>query len=196
MTVFSINLIAGRRRQKQRAAALMRLGVYSLFVLAIAVTLLYFMMDAKVQQVQGQVASVQGELSNRTIADSVKRIEYLEGQTALYEPRVQILEKVHSSESDWIRIISDVGACAPADNNLWLTQMTCQRSDKAQTISLRGQAYRQEAIGSYMLRLSQPPWSGDPALGFTQSRKSIGGAEVIDFEVTVPLQMVIGSDLK
>ncbi len=196
MTIFNINLIAARRRQKQRALALTRLGVYSLFGLAVAITLLYYVMDARVQQTEAQIADVRGELSSPSLSDSIKRIEYLERETARYQPRVQILEKVHSSESEWIRIISDVGSCTPAGNSLWLTQLTSTRSDKSQAISLRGQAFRQEEIGDYMLKLSQPPWSGDPSLGFTQMRKTMGGTEVIDFEVTVPLQSVIGSDLK
>lgn len=44
-TVLDINLIAGRRRQKQRAITILRCAVYSLIVLFLAVALLYAVAD-------------------------------------------------------------------------------------------------------------------------------------------------------
>jgi len=197
MNVFNINLIAARRRQKRRSARMTRLGVYSLIALAMGVVMLYYVMDTKVQQVQAQIDTTNTELSAPDLARKKDRIAFLEQQTATLQPRVQLLEKVHSSESDWIRIISDIGSCTPADR-MWLTQMTSQRSEKAQTISFRGLAFQQSDIGRFMLSISEhQDWSGEPSLSFTQTRvDGASGGQVIEFEVAVPLQSVIGSDLK
>ena len=51
-------------------------------------------------------------------------------------------------------------------------------------------------IGEFMLRLDEPEWSGIPMLGFTQASVNSGGCAVADFEVTVPLKRVIGSDIR
>ncbi len=197
MTVLNINLIALRRKQKQRAAARTRLGVYSLFALAVCVVMLYFVMDMKVQLVQAAIIQVQEQLNAPDLAKKKARVTYLEGRMKEMTPSVQLLERVHSSESQWIRIISDIGACTPPDT-LWLTQMTSERSDKSQTISFRGSALEEKDVGRFMLALGEhQEWCGQPKLSFTQSRQAIGGdGQVIEFEVAVPLRAVVGSDLK
>ena len=197
MTVFNINLIAARRRQKQHAATMARLGVYSLVVLAMGVVMLYFVMDMRVQQVQAQIIRTQEELNAPDLVQKKARISFLEQQTALLQPRVQLLEKVHTSESDWIRIISDIGSCTPPDR-VWLTQMTSQRTEKAQSISFRGLAAQQRDVGRFMLSLSEhSAWSGEPALSFSQARlDGSNGGQIIEFEVAVPLRSVIGSNLQ
>ncbi len=197
MTIFNINLISARRKQKQRAAWRTRVGVYSLFGLAVCVVLLYFVMDMRVSQVQSQIIQVQGQLNAPELGKKKARVEFLEEQMAAMAPRVQLLEKVHSSESQWIRIISDIGACTPPDS-MWLTQMNSERSEKLQNLSFRGVALEQKDVGRFMLAVGQhSEWSGAPKLSYTQTRlDGATGGQVIEFEVAVPLRTVIGSDLK
>jgi Tfp pilus assembly protein PilN len=195
MTVFNINLIAARRRQKQRAVRLLRIGFYSLIGLVAVVIVVYLKMNLTVAQVTAEIARIDGELSQPELAKATTRIQFLESETAQLTPRVAVLEKVHSSEAEWIRILHDLSACIPA--NVGISQMTSSRADKGQALELRGKALTQSDIGEFMLALDQPVWSGIPALGFSQTT---GGtttqAELVEFEITVPLQSVIGSDLK
>jgi Tfp pilus assembly protein PilN len=194
MTVFSINLIAARRRQKQRAMALLRLAVYTLIALVVFVALIYGQMTVKVEQVKGEISKVEGELTSPQLADSVARIQFLEQQTKELAPRVQLLEKVHSSESEWIRILQDISSCIPPD--VWIGQLNSQRNDKDQTISLRGKAFTQRDIGAFMLELDRPYWSAIPALGYSQVQSDKSTGDIVEFEITVPLHYVIGSELK
>ena len=55
MTVLDINLIAGRRRQKQRAVAIMRGAVYSLIVLFVGVAMLYGRLTVATKLTQGRI---------------------------------------------------------------------------------------------------------------------------------------------
>jgi Tfp pilus assembly protein PilN len=195
MTVFNINLIAARRRQKQRAVRLLRIGFYSLMGLVALVIVVYLKMNLTVAQVTAEIARIDGELSQPELAKATTRIQFLESETAQLTPRVTVLEKVHSSEAEWIRILHDLSACIPA--NVGISQMTSSRADKGQALELRGKALTQSDVGEFMLALDQPVWSGIPSLGFSQATGgTMAQAELVEFEITVPLQSVIGSDLK
>jgi Tfp pilus assembly protein PilN len=195
-TVLDINLIAGRRRQKQRAITILRCAVYSLIVLFLAVALLYARLTAATKLTQGRIAEVEAKLSDPTLAEAVSRIQFLDGNIGKLEPRVDLLEKVHDSEQAWIQILRDVGACVPTAGNVWLSQLGSHRAEKEQVLSLRGSAFNQSDIGEFMLNLDKPAWSKAPALGFTQMNVTQQGRSVIQFEITVPLSQIIGSGLK
>jgi Tfp pilus assembly protein PilN len=194
MTVCDINLIATRRAQKQRTIAVMRCAVYSLIAVLVAVALLYARMWVATRLVEGQIAVVEGELANPTLADAVERIRFLEANIADYGPRVELLEKVHHSEQAWIDILRDLSVSIP--KGVWVSQMTCRRGDQEQTLTFRGSAYSQRNIGQFMLQVEDLDWSKPPRLGFTQKSVTLQGRDVVDFEVTVPLNKVIGSDLR
>lgn len=194
MAVCDINLIASRRAQKQRAVMMLRCGVYSLIVLFVGVAILYAWMVVATRLVSGRIAETEARLSDPALADAVTRIQFLETSIAQLAPRVDLLEKVHDSERAWIEILRDVSACIPKD--VWITQLSSRRTGNEHTISLRGAAYRQRDVGEFMLRLDRPEWSGVPALGFSQVSTSQTGRPVTEFEITVPLNKPIGSDLR
>jgi hypothetical protein len=47
-----------------------------------------------------------------------------------------------------------------------------------------------------MLQVEKLSWSQPPGLGYTQASVNLRGRPVIDFEVSVPLEKIIGSELK
>jgi len=194
MTVCDINLIAARRAQKQRTIAIMRCAVYSLIAILVAVALLYAKMWMATRLVEGQIAVVEGELANPTLASTIERIQFLETNIADYGPRVDLLEKVHDSEQAWIDILSDLSVSIP--KGVWISQMTSRRGPEDQTLALRGSAYNQRDIGQFMLQVEKLSWSQAPGLGFTQANVNLQGRSVVDFEVSVPLNKIIGSDLR
>jgi Tfp pilus assembly protein PilN len=196
MTVLDINLIAGRRRQKQRALTILRCSVYSLIALFLAVALLYGRLTAATRLTQGRIAEVQAKLTDPALADAISRISFLDSNIAKLEPRVTLLEKVHDSEQAWIQILRDIGACVPEAGNVWLSQLASSRAEKEQVLSLRGSAFNQTDIGEFMLNLDKPAWSKAPMLGFTQTNVTQQGRPVIQFEITVPLNDIIGSGLR
>ena len=196
MTVCDINLIASRRRQKQRALTAMRCAVYSLIVIFIAVALLYARLAVATRLTAGRIAEVDAKLTDPALAEAMTRVQFLDTSIATLSPRVDLLEKVHDSERSWIEILRDVGACIPAPNRVWLAALASKRADKEQAISLRGAAFSQKDIGEFMLSLDAPAWSKAPMLGYTQVSAGRGGGSVIEFEITVPLNKIIGSDLR
>ena len=195
MTIFNINLIANRRRQKQRSLMLMRASFYSLIGLGALTVVVYLTMWVAVEQTHSQIRAIQAELSAPELADKVAHIKLLEKETAELTPRLQLLEKVHSSEAEWIRILYDISACIPQD--VWLEQMNTRRSETEQTISLKGRALHQAEVGAFMLALNQPAWNTTTALIYSQAASNTGlGSQYFEFEITVPLKTVIGSNLK
>ncbi|MFB3880211.1 MAG: PilN domain-containing protein [Armatimonadota bacterium] len=194
MTVCDINLIAARRASKQRAAALMRFAFYSVAALLVAVGLMYGKMWMATRVVEGQIALVEGELANRELSDQIERIKFLETNIADYGPRVELLEKVHNSEQAWIGILRDLSMSMP--QGVWISQFTSHRSDKEQILTFRGGAYSQREIGQFMLHVEELGWSQAPTLGYTQANTGQRGRTTVDFEVSVPLVKVIGSDLR
>jgi len=194
MTVCDINLIAARRAAKQRTLAIMRCAVYSLIAILLGVALMYAKLWMATRLIEGQISVVEGELANPTLADAVERIRFLEANIADFGPRVDLLEKVHDSEAAWINILEDLSTCIPT--GVWVSQMTSRRGDKNQSLTFRGSAYNQRDIGQFMLQVEDMQWSQAPGLGFTQANVNLQGRSVVDFEVTVPLTKVIGSDLR
>jgi Tfp pilus assembly protein PilN len=194
MTVCDINLIAGRRRQKQRSVAVMRLATYSLITLLVGVALIYFYMMVETRLAAGQIADVDAQLSDPALADKIGRIQFVETSIVSLKPRVELLEKVHDSEAAWIRILRDVSGCIPS--NVWVTHIASQRVDKGQSLSIKGRAFNQREIGEFMLALDEPEWSGVPKLGFTQVMGGRDQSSYIEFDITVPLKRAIGSNLQ
>lgn len=194
MTVCDINLIAARRAQKLRALTILRCGVYSLIAILLGVGLMYARMFVATRAVQGRIAEVEANLTDPALADAIERIHFLEANIGQLQPRVSLLEKVHDSEEAWIRILRDMSGAIP--KGVWISQMTSRREPDKQTVTLRGSAYRQRDIGEFMLGLEELSWSGVPNLGYTQANLTMQGRPVIDFEVSVPLNRVIGSDLR
>ena len=194
MTVCDINLIATRRAQKLRALTIVRCVVYSLIAILVGVGLMYARMFVATRAVQGRIAEVEANLTDPALADAVERINFLETNIAQLQPRVELLEKVHDSEEAWIQILRDMSGAVPT--GVWISQMTSRRAPEEQTLTLRGSAYRQRDIGDLMLQLEELSWSGVPALGYAQASSSTQGKQAIDFEVSVPLKRVIGSDLR
>ena len=194
MTLCDINLIATRRRQKQQALTLMRLAVYSLIALSVGMITLYGYMVVETRLKVGEIQDVDAQLSDPALTDKMARVGFLEASIAELQPRVDLLEKVHDSEQAWIRILRDVAACMPS--GVWMTQFTSQRVDKGQSISIKGKASNQGDIGQFMLALNTPSWSGAPKLGYTQASPTKDACPLIEFEITVPLNKLIGSDLK
>ena len=196
MSVLDINLIATQRRQKQRSVTIMRCAIYTLIVLGVGVAMLYARLAVSTRIAEGRITEVQAKLSDPALADRITRITFLETNIASFGPRVALLEKVHSSEAAWIQILRDIAACVPTSNNLWLSQLASKRAQKDQILSLKGSAFNQSDIGEFMLNLDKPEWSKAPSLGYSQVNASGKGRAVITFEVSVPLNRAVGSDLR
>lgn len=195
MSVCDINLIATRRAQKQRAVAILRTAVYSLIAVLIGVSLMYAKMWTSTRLVESQIAVVKGELESPDLSNGIERVRFLESHIKDFTPRVALLEKVHHSEQAWIDIMNDLTVSMP--RGVWVEQMASRHEKTDQTLTFKGAAFTQRDVGQFMLQIEDLNWSKPPSLGFTQTDKnSKRTGTVVNFEVTVPLEKAIGSDLQ
>ncbi len=194
MTVCDINLIATRRAHQQRSAAILRFAFYSVVAILVAMGLMYAKMWMATRVVEGQIALIEGELASPQLAEATKRISFLETNISDFRPRVTLLEKVHDSEQAWIGILRDLSISVP--KGVWIAQMTSRRDDKKQTLTFRGSGYSQRDIGQFMLQVEALNWSQPPDLSYTQANSNPRMRDAVDFEVTVALEKMIGSELR
>jgi Tfp pilus assembly protein PilN len=194
--MIDINLIASRRAQRQRSVAMMRLAFYGLFGVAIVIALLFAWISLEIRAVQGQIAEVDGYLSAPDMRAKVERINFLESQTHQLAPRVDVLKKVHDSESNWIQLVRDVGASVPA--NVGVTALTSRKMDNTHQITITGIADSQSLIGAYMLALQRADWCGRLQLVQSDTKQSAtnrNGVNGVNYELLVPLKTPIGLNL-
>ena len=188
--MIDINLIASRRAQRQRSIALMRLAFYSLLGLGVIVVLLYFWMTFEINLVQGRIQEVEASLQDPAIKENIKKINFLDGQIAILGPKVNVLKKVHDSESRWIEVLRDIGAAVPA--NVGITSFASRRVDRGHQISLNGSAASQALIGAYMLAVQSDTWAGPLQLVQADTSHAVRDFNLVNFELIIPLKEPIG----
>jgi Tfp pilus assembly protein PilN len=191
--MININLIANRRAQRLRIAKLARLSAYGVIGLLVAVILVYTWLTIAVSMVSGEIREVDARLGDPKLVGALDRITFLESQTAVLRPRVQLLREVQQSQKDWGQILQDLSDEIP--NNVWLTGVSSRREQQDQRLVVSGSALSQGAVGDFMLNLKKARWCGLPALGYTQAM-TIQDTETVNFEITVPLTKPIGSELQ
>ena len=189
--MIDINLIAARRQQRQRAAMMMRFAVYSVIGLVVLIGLVYAWLAVATNYVQSQIGEKNAQLSDPKLKGAVDRLGFLERRIDGLRPRVDLLQKVHDSEEGWVRVLRDLSASLPTD--VWVNQLSSRRSEQGQYLTLRGSALSQGLVGDFMLRVKQTNWSGVPRLQqATKAPPAAGRAEVVEFEVHIPLQHALG----
>jgi Tfp pilus assembly protein PilN len=189
--MIDINLIAARRQRRQRAAMMMRFAVYSVIGLLVLIGLVYAWLAVATNYVQSQIGEKNAQLSDPKLKGAVERLGFLEGRIAGLRPRVELLQKVHDSEAGWVRVLGDLSDSLPPD--VWVNQLSSRRSEQGQYLTLRGSALSQGLLGDFMLRVKQTDWSGVPVLQeSSKAPPAAGRAEVVEFEVNIPLQHALG----
>ncbi len=191
--MININLIQERRAQRQRSAKLLRVGAYTVASLALAIAMMFAYFSIAVSIAQGEIVECAAKLHDPKFQSQLQRIAYLEHSCAELQPRVKLLQAVHDSQRAWIDVFNDLSRCIP--NSVWLTNVQSRRDQSGQSLSIAGSALSQRAVGDFMLNLKQSKWCGDPALNFTQT-VGLAGHQVVNFDITAPINKAIGSELQ
>jgi Tfp pilus assembly protein PilN len=192
MTI-NINLIAGRRAQRLRIAKLARFSAYGVVGLVVALIMVYAWLSIAVTMLTGEIREVEAKLNSPQLVRALNRITFLESQASVLRPRVKLLQQVQQSQKDWGQVLQDLSDVIP--NDVWLTSVASRREQEEQKLIIGGSALSQAAVGNFMLNLKAARWCGLPALGYTQTVR-LQGTPVVNFEVTVPLQKPIGSEIQ
>jgi Tfp pilus assembly protein PilN len=191
--MLNINLIASRRADRQRRLKMMRCSVYGLLTMATAIVVMFAWMTVAMRLTQNEIEECEARLNAPEFVTAIERVNFLKQEIASLEPRLSLLEKVHSSEQDWLDVLDHTSAVIPAD--VWLTEVSSKRDKNIQTLTLRGTALSHHAAGNLMLNLKHADWCGAPQLSFTELSEARTGQEVVNFEILAPLARAIGSDL-
>jgi Tfp pilus assembly protein PilN len=191
--MININLVANRRAQRLRLAKVARISAYGVIGLMVAVVLTYAWLSIAVTMVSGEIREVEASLGSPALSKALDRISFLESQAAVLRPRVKLLHQVQESQKDWGQILQDLSDVIP--NDVWLTSVGSRREQTEQRLIISGSALSQSAVGNFMLNLKTAHWCGVPALGYTQTVR-LQDTDVVNFEVTVPLDKPIGSELQ
>ena len=191
--MFDLNLIAGQRARKLQRMRLRRVTVYGLLVLSLGIAVMYGTMTVNTLILHSRIAEVNAGLDDSMFRAELKRFYTRETQLNTLRPRVSLLERVHDSEFAWLQVARDLAQVIPTD--VWLTRMQSRRQDVQHTITLAGVAMTQRSVGDYMLALADAPWVHEADLAFTR-RKTLGGNEVMEYELSLTLKTPVGSILE
>lgn len=191
--MININLIASRRAQRLRIAKLARFSAYGMIGLVVGVIMVYAWLSIAVTMVGGEIREVEAHLKSPQLLKALDRITFLESQSSVLRPRVKLLKQVQQSQKDWGQVLQDLSDVIPDD--VWLTRVGSRREQEEQKLVIGGSALSQAAVGNFMLNLKAARWCGVPGLGYTQTVHMLD-TRVVNFEITVPLQKPIGSEIQ
>jgi Tfp pilus assembly protein PilN len=191
--MLNINLIASRREERQRRLKTMRWSIYGLLGLATAIIVMFAWMTVAIGLTASQISECEARLNAPEVVTALERVNFLKTQIGDLKPRVELLQKVHDSEQEWLNVLDHLSAVTPRD--VWLTAMSSKRDKTSQTLTLRGTALSHQAAGNFMLNLKHAAWCGSPQLNFTELVEPRVGQEVVNFEILAPIKRPIGSDL-
>jgi len=189
----NINLIASRQAERHRRLKMMRCMVYGLLGMATAIVVMFAWMTVAMRLTSNQIDECEARLNAPELVTAIKRVNFLKQEIASLEPRVDLLQKVHDSEQEWLAVFDHLSAVTPAD--VWLTAVSSKRDQTSQVLTIRGCALSHRSAGNFMLNLKHAKWCGSPQLNFTQLTQRGVGQEVVNFEILAPITRPIGSDL-
>ncbi|KPJ64800.1 hypothetical protein AMK68_00495 [candidate division KD3-62 bacterium DG_56] len=191
--ILNINLIASRQAERQRRLKAMRCAIYGLLGLATAIVIMFAWMTVAMRLTSSQIQECEARLTAPEVVTAIKRVNFLKKEIAGLEPRVDLLQKVHDSEQEWLAVLDHLSAVTP--NDVWLTGVSSKRDRTSQSLVIRGSALSHRSAGNFMLNLKHAKWCGPPELNFTQLSQRGVGQEVVNFEIVAPIKRPIGSDL-
>jgi len=189
--VLDINLIATRRSDRQRRAKQMRLSVYALVGLVLLIGVMYAWLSVSIRLVGSQIGECQAQLRDPQLVAASREVRKLQAEITEMKPRLELLRRVHASETGWLAVLRDMSASVPGD--LWLTGFTSKRDLMGHTLTLKGASLSHDSTADLMLNLKRTHWCGDPTLNFTQVNQS-PGRTVVQFELAAPFSRAIGSE--
>lgn len=191
--ILDINLIASRQAERQRRLKTMRCMIYGLLGMATAIVIMFAWMTVAMRLTSNQIQECDARLNAPEVVAAIERVNFLKREIASLEPRVDLLQKVHDSEQEWLAVLDHLSAVTPSD--VWLTGVSTKRDQTSQVLVIRGSALSHRSAGNFMLNLKHANWCGSPQLNFTQLSQRGAGQEVVNFEILAPIKRPIGSDL-
>lgn len=205
--MIEINLIAQRRaaQQREQKIALSFFMLSVLFALGLVVILVGF--TTRIGAKRGEIKSTKAKISK--LLEQKKEIDLLEAEIAQKKPVVGLLERARGSERDWLLTLTDVSNAIPA--GVWLTGVDsgtggvprirsasgggAKKAEKVLTLTLRGQARSQEAVGAYQEALQKTESIQDAYINSITSQTT-GNEKLFQFELVATLSKMIGVERK
>ena len=190
--MININLIANRRSRKLREMVMLRWAFISVILLLIAMFSLNAWELWVYSAAAEQLTRTQKTLTK--IQEDKKTLDEIQAKVEEKRPQVILLKQAQQSQGAWLIILADLSRIVPSD--VVLTSLSTGRVDKTMTLSMGGYAADEHTVGQFMMDLPEKTaWAGTPKLGTVSADEKDQGQRTVHFDLTVPIQGMLGGDL-
>lgn len=171
--MIKINLLAEARAEKAARAPVISLGVGNLnnyIVLALLVVALgyvgitYWRLSSALSKLQAEVAEANREYER--LKPIIAEVEQFKKKNAELKRKIEVIEKLKADQYGPVRIMDEVSKALP--ELLWLTNMDL----KDTTLTIRGQAFNENAVANFIANLAGSPFFQEPSLQIMQQDRA------------------------
>ncbi len=180
--MIKINLLPPELRKKKKVPFIDRTFVYGVLVLIAEVILLYLIslsQQAKIAELESEIASVQLELDK--YQEKLKLLHEAQSLRKELTARMDAVQELENKRAYWVKVLSDFVATVPP--YLWIDKFE-EKSEGVVEIS--GKSYTLKSIASFLINLIASDAFSNIKLG-PISKQSIGKGEGYGFTLTMRL---------
>ncbi len=158
-----INLLPIRAAQKkERIRSQMSILILSLVAASIACGAVYFTMMARISDKQGEINSVQAQINQ--LQKEIGEVSRYKKLQADLKKKLEILQVLKNGRSGPVHLLDELNNALP--DKVWLTDYSVSGG----SVKIVGMAINEDAVASFMERLSASPYYGSVELsGISQS---------------------------
>ncbi len=192
--MININLIAERRNQRLREAAILRVG--TVVVVLLGVVMLAVNLGFVAGMVQAAVDQHNAETAKKDMVSRHQEYDAVVAQIGPLEKVNQLLGQVTVSEVAWMYIMADISRTVPAD--VAVSQITHNVAKEGVSLRITGTAKDESAVAGFMLALPRDTrWADTPfPNGVSKiNATSTDAAPGVAYDITVPVRDLYGGDL-
>ncbi len=171
--MIKINLLAEARAEKAARAPVISLGVGNinnyivlalLFVALGYVGITYWRLSSTLSKLQAEVAEANREYER--LKPIIAEVEQFKKKNAELKRKIEVIEKLKADQYGPVRIMDEVSKALP--ELLWLTNMDL----KDTTLTIRGQAFNENAVANFIANLAGSPFFQEPSLQIMQQDRA------------------------
>ena len=179
--MIKINLLAEARAEKVARPPLVSLGTGSinnyivlalLFVAIGYVGITYWKLSSTLSRLKAEVNEANREFER--LKPIIAEVELFKKKNADLKRKIEIIEKLKADQYGPVRIMDEVSKALP--DLLWLTNMDL----KDTTLTIRGQAFNENAVANFIANLAGSPFFQEPSLQIMQQDR----ANLFSFSLT------------
>lgn len=171
--MIKINLLAEARTEKAARKPAITLGIgninnYIVLALLFAalgyVGITYWRLSSTLSRLETEVRQATQEYER--LKPIIAEVEQFKKKNADLKRKIEIIEKLKADQYGPVRIMDEVSKALP--ELLWLTNMDL----KGTTLTIRGQAFNENAVANFIANLAASPFFQEPSLQIMQQDRA------------------------